>query len=46
MNKAEWILLLAVVGVLVGPIAALKAASVFRRRGKLPPPQPYRDEDD
>lgn len=46
MGKAEWILLAVVLGALLGPFAALKAVSVFRRRGKLPPPQPYRDEDD
>lgn len=46
MNKAEWILLLVVVGVLVGPFVALKGLALFRHRGKLPPPQPYRDEDD
>ena len=46
MHKAEWILLLLVIGALVGPLVALKAVSAFRHRGKLPPPQPYRDEDD
>jgi hypothetical protein len=46
MNKAEWILLLLVVGVLVGPFFALKAWSSLRPRGKLPPPQPYKDDED
>ena len=46
MNKAEWILLLVVIGALVGPFAALKAVSAFRQRGKLPPAQPYRNDGD
>jgi hypothetical protein len=46
VGKAEWVLLLVVVGALLGPLIALKAVSVFRHKGKLPPPQPYRDEED
>ena len=46
MNRAEWILLLVVVAALVGPFATVKALSSFRKRGKLPPPQPYKDDED
>ena len=46
MNKAEWILILAVIGVLVGPFITLKLLATFRKRGKLPPAQPYRNDDD
>jgi hypothetical protein len=46
MNKAEWILLLVVIGALVGPFVAIKALAVFRQRGKLPPAQPYKDDED
>ncbi|HWY24668.1 MAG TPA: hypothetical protein VNX47_07100 [Nevskia sp.] len=46
MSKAEWILLLLVVGALVGPFVTLKALSSFRQRGKLPPAQPYKDDED
>jgi hypothetical protein len=45
MNQAEWILLLAVVAILVGPFLAIKALAIFRQRGKLPPAQPYRDDE-
>lgn len=46
MNKAECILLLLVVGALLGPFLTLKALATFRRRGKLPPAQPYRNDGD
>ncbi len=46
MSKAEWILLLLVIGALVGPFVALKGLSSFRQRGKLPPAQPYKDDED
>ncbi len=46
MNKTEWLLVLGVVAVLVGPFATLKALAAFRKRGKLPPAQPYKDDDD
>jgi hypothetical protein len=46
MNKAEWILLIVVVAALVGPFVTLKALGVFRQRGKLPPAQPYKDDED
>lgn len=46
MNKAEWILLIVVVAALVGPFVTLKALAVFRQRGKLPPAQPYKDDED
>ncbi|HZR34183.1 MAG TPA: hypothetical protein VFA75_02330 [Nevskia sp.] len=46
MNKAEWILLIVIVAALVGPFVTLKALAVFRQRGKLPPAQPYQDDED
>jgi len=46
MNKTEWILILAVIGVLVGPFITLKLLATFRKRSKLPPAQPYKDDDD
>ena len=46
MNKAEWILLLAVIGVLVGPFVTIKLLGTFRKGDKLPPAQPYRDDED
>jgi hypothetical protein len=46
MNKAEWILLIVVLAALVGPFATVKALSSFRRKGKLPPAQPYKDDED
>ncbi|WP_157572511.1 hypothetical protein [Nevskia soli] len=46
MNKAEWILLLVVVGILVAPFVTVKALATFRRRGKLPPAQPYKNGDE
>jgi hypothetical protein len=48
MNRAEWILLVAVVAILVGPFLTLKAVAQFRRRRgqKLPPARPYGDEQD
>ncbi len=44
MNQTEWILLLVVVGILVGPFLAIKALASFRKRGRLPPAQPYKDD--
>jgi len=46
MNKAEWLLLLGVIGVLVGPFVTLKLLGTWRKRGKLPPAQPYKDDED
>ena len=46
MNKAEWILLLVVVAILVAPFLTLKALGTFRKRGKLPPAQPYKNDED
>jgi hypothetical protein len=46
MNKAEWILLVVIVAALAGPFVTLKALAVFRQRGKLPPAQPYKDDED
>jgi hypothetical protein len=46
MHRAEWILLLVVLGALLGPLIALKAVAAFRHKGPLPPPQPYRDDED
>ena len=46
MNKAEWILLLVVVGILAAPFITLKALATFRKRGKLPPAQPYKNDED
>jgi len=46
MSKAEWILLLVIVGALAGPFVTLKALSVFKQKGKLPPAQPYKDDED
>ena len=46
MNKTEWILLLAVIGVLVGPFVTLKLLGTFRKGDKLPPAQPYKNDSD
>jgi hypothetical protein len=46
MGKAEWILLVAVVAMLVGPILAVKAVSKFRPPKNLPPAQPYKDDEE
>ena len=46
MGKTEWLLLLFVVGALVGPFVAVKAIAKLRMPKKLPPPQPYKDEED
>jgi hypothetical protein len=46
MGKAEWILLIAVVAMLVGPIVAVKTFSKLRPPKNLPPPRPYKDEED
>ncbi len=46
MSKAEWILLLVIVGILVAPFVTLKALATFRKRGKLPPAQPYKNDSD
>jgi len=46
MNKAEWILLLGVIGVLAGPFVTLKLLGTWRKRGKLPPAQPYKDDEE
>lgn len=46
MTKVEWLLLIGVVAILVGPFATLKAVSAFRKRGKLPPAQPYKNDDE
>lgn len=46
MNKAEWILLLVVLGILVAPFVTVKALATFRKRGKLPPAQPYKNDSD
>ncbi len=47
VNGTAWLILLAVVAILVGPFVTLKALARFRSRGgKLPPAQPYKDDDD
>ena len=46
MTKAEWLLLLFVIGALVGPFVAIKAIAKLRMPKKLPPAQPYKDDED
>jgi hypothetical protein len=47
MNKAEWILVLVVVALLVGPFVTIKAIASFRqRRGAPPPGNKYDDGDE
>jgi hypothetical protein len=51
MTKVEWILLIVVVALLIGPFVTLKAVAGIRRRRasgetKIPVSRPYDDEED
>ena len=50
MRAIDWLFIIGIVGLVAGPLITLRVIAkqdAARRKGKpLPPPQPYRDDED